>query len=174
MAKVEMDEFGPVITQEYQGGLRPAGKTKLREGDIVDPYHFGGSTLHGMGKVPGRGMYQEVWLSAPEHKEHYNDRNDGGVNFDFAMASFLTDLATLRRAAPDFNNKNGPHQVEKLKVKREKRLADIGYTFGQMKIWKELVSEGKTIRAEILADIEADRISEETKQTKKTSKGLRC
>ena len=178
MSKVERDEFGPVITlADKEGGLRPAGKTKLREGDEIDTYtyHFGGSTLHGVGKVTGRGMYQEVWMSAPEPKKHYNDRQDRWqrVDFDLAMEIFLSKLATLRRAAPDFDNKMGPHQIENLKEKMEK-MGSLGQAFGQNTIWKELVSEGKMILSESLADSEADLIAEDTRQSKKTSRGPRC
>ena len=60
MAKIRKDQFG--IYAKVGGWIaRPVCPTKFSEGDTVDGKHFGGSRSVGMGKLPGRGEYEEYW-----------------------------------------------------------------------------------------------------------------
>jgi hypothetical protein len=40
------------------------GITSFKEGDIVEGFHFGGTSRIGMGKLEGRGEYAEYWVTA--------------------------------------------------------------------------------------------------------------
>jgi hypothetical protein len=66
MAKIYQDEGG---LYAKVGGyiVRPESTSKFSVGDKVDGFHFGGSTLVGMGKIKGRrGEYEEYWRT-PGH-----------------------------------------------------------------------------------------------------------
>jgi hypothetical protein len=62
MATIEQDAKG---LYAWVGGYaaRPSKPTKFKAGDKVTGKHFGGSTRVGMGKLPGRGEYEEIWAT---------------------------------------------------------------------------------------------------------------
>jgi hypothetical protein len=43
---------------------RPNKPTQFNAGDKTEGKHFGGSTIIGIGKLPGRGEYKEYWHTA--------------------------------------------------------------------------------------------------------------
>lgn len=63
MATIKQDAKG---LYAWVGGYaaRPSKPTKFKAGDKVTGKHFGGSQKVGMGKLPGRGEYEEYWVSS--------------------------------------------------------------------------------------------------------------
>lgn len=63
MAIIREDSTGPYAKV---GGwiARPVAGTKFHAGDKVVGKHFGGSRTIGMGKLPGRGEYEEYWRTS--------------------------------------------------------------------------------------------------------------
>lgn len=160
MPKVQIDEQGPWIDLGHGSAIRPCGPTRFKEGDEVEPYHFGGSTLRGLGKIEGkRGVYQEVWISAPasrpEHERYHKGKTRQAIDFEFAWRSYLKDLAALKRGNPTFNPKNEEQSLVRLKNGRERWLASVGYMMGMMAIMPELVAEGQKVADSIRAQQEA-------------------
>ena len=145
--KVERDEHGLFIDMEFGSAIRPAGFSSLAEGDNIDVRHFGGSTLHGVGKLPGRGQYQEAWISGPlppERHEQARHISDIDIDWEFSMRHFLMDLGTFLKGNPDFDSLATSQNVEKLKAGRKKFMKSVGYSFGLLKMEDELVNLGKT------------------------------
>lgn len=60
MALIREDDKG---VYALVGGwiARPNGATTFKKGEKTEGKHFGGSPLIGMGKLPGRGNYKELW-----------------------------------------------------------------------------------------------------------------
>jgi hypothetical protein len=150
MPKVMRDEKGPWMDLGFHA-IRPAGPTRFAEGDEVDEFHFGGSTIHGVGKVHGRGRYQEAWLSGPAGMADSND-------FDWTWHCHVVDLAVLARGNPTFDPSAPSQNAEKLKRGREAYLASIGYTMGVVRMTEELAEQGGQIAGGIAAKFEADAI----------------
>ena len=146
MPKVQRDELGLWIDLG-QGAIRPSAPSRLKEGDMVDASHFGGSPLHGVGKMEGRGRYREAWLSAPEPKDLHESEEGvqrrtaaGGGAGDFASAwqSYARSLAALARGNPG----RGPDPEEGVDVSALKRgrrayMAANGYAMG---LWPSKMS----------------------------------
>ena len=68
MTKIYEDEMS--LYAKVGGWIaRPVGPTRFQKGDKTQGYHFGGTTMIGMGKIPGskrRGRYaldnyEEIW-----------------------------------------------------------------------------------------------------------------
>lgn len=150
MPIVREDIHGPWIDlgEDSFGGsaLRPVCPTALRLGDCVDTYHFGGSTLHGISKVPGaRGSYLECWISAPASRELYEKRAlafMSEIDFDFAWSVYQRDLAVFHRGNPKYEPEAPFQRMAELKNRRAKYVASVGYTFGILAIQDELAQEG--------------------------------
>lgn len=63
MAKIYENEGG--LYAKVGGYIaRPVDNTQFKKGDTTEGKHFGGSTLVGMGKLPGRGEYKEYWRTS--------------------------------------------------------------------------------------------------------------
>lgn len=145
--RVERDELGLFIDAGYGSAIRPAGFSSLAEGSEIDAKHFGGSTLYGVGKLPGRGQYKEVWLSAPLPSARHSDgrlARDHDLDWEATMRHFLMDLGTFLKGNPDFDGLAASQNVEKLKAGRKKFMKSVGYSFGLLKIESELVALGKS------------------------------
>ena len=52
MPVIDEDELGPWMGLGRRA-IRPAGPTRFKLGEELDEFDFGGSTLHGVGKVAG-------------------------------------------------------------------------------------------------------------------------
>lgn len=152
MPIIQRDEYGLWIDLEH-GGIRPPGRSSFKEGEAVDCRHFGGSTLHGVGKVAGaRGCYREAWLSAPE-ASHLHDarqlakagRSQLHISFSESFDSFVEDAGALIRGNPSFCMQEPLQNMVRLKNGREKFLASIGYGFGENAIKKELLLNGQAL-----------------------------
>lgn len=152
MPVIQRDEYGLWIDLEY-GAIRPPGRSNFKEGEEIDSHHFGGSTLHGVGKVAGaRGCYREAWLSAPE-ASHLHDarqlvksgRSQLDISFSESFDSFVEDAGALIRGNPSFCMQEPLQNIVKLKNGRERFLASIGYGFGKKLIKTELLLNGQAL-----------------------------
>jgi hypothetical protein len=63
MTKIYEDEVG--VYAKVGGWIaRPNAPTQFKKGDTTEGKHFGGSTLIGIGKMPGRAKYKEYWRTS--------------------------------------------------------------------------------------------------------------
>lgn len=75
MAKIKVDERG--LYAKAGGWIaRPVKPTAFKEGDVVAATHFSGSPIVGMGKLPGRGKYQEYWRTWEGNNLEYGPRGN--------------------------------------------------------------------------------------------------
>lgn len=156
MVLVEVDELGPWIPY-WDGAIRPAAPTRFAAGDSAPFFHFGGSTLHGVGKLPGRGRYQEIWLSAPPSREAHegNAKSKREISFEESWESYLRDLATFHRGNPSFDPQAPEQSALALKNGRERYLASINYSMGQIRLDIELQAEGARWAGRIRSELTA-------------------
>lgn len=66
MSKICKDNYG-YYAHVNGWVVRPTRGTKFRRGDNVKGKHFRGSVRVGMGKLPGRGKYEEFWQTDSLH-----------------------------------------------------------------------------------------------------------
>ena len=129
--RVERDELGLFIDMAFGAAIRPAGFSSLAEGDNIDVYPGAAfCPLHGVGKLPGRGQYKEVWLIGPL-PQHIHDQigvwpPGFAVDREVSMRNFLLDLGTFLKANPDFDSMAASQDIGKLRAAKNKFIADAG------------------------------------------------
>lgn len=65
MAVVCQDIIGLYVAAGgYRARPHPSFKSKFKVGDKPQTRHFGGSIIAGVGKLPGRGKYEEYWMTS--------------------------------------------------------------------------------------------------------------
>jgi hypothetical protein len=167
MPKIQEDEHGPWIDLDHTA-IRPIGPTRFKLGEQVDEFHFGGSTLHGVGKVDRvRGGYQEAWIVGPKSKKMHEKQQSKEfrserMTFEFCWTHYVLDLATFKRGNPAFDAGQPVQKMMRLKSGRARFMANIGYTMGQIKIEDELVAQGKDMSSAVKAHWEAAKLADET------------
>lgn len=157
MPEVMRDENGPWMDVGPAGAIRPVVPTRFAEGDEVDEFHFKQSIVHGVGKLSGRGVYQEAWISGPKPGE----APTLGLPIERAWANHWRELGEFARATAGLPSQGGGVNVETLKKRLEKyRLSSIGIAeMVDFLVWfekSELARDGQAMAAEVAARFDAD------------------
>ena len=63
--------------------IRPTKETNFKPGDNPKTHHFGGSTVAGVGKIEGKGKYQEYWITTGVMTDEYKSKSQVDLKEDY-------------------------------------------------------------------------------------------
>ena len=76
MAVVKEDQWEIYLkTGGYICRPRPDYPSEYKPGDKIKAFHFGGSSIIGVGKLPGRSKYNEYWRTAGSSHDYSKEKH---------------------------------------------------------------------------------------------------